>query len=309
MRDQAAGIDLGGTKIEAQLFDSRWSRTESRRVPTPISGYADLLDALLDQINWCRMKSFQEVPIGMGAPGFVDRETGLAVMANLVASGHPLLKDLTKHSGSRITFVNDASAFTISEAVFGAGRGFDPLAGLVLGTGIGGDFAVNGRLANKASQISGGYGHMPLPAALVSKYRLPIHRCGCGKRGCFETIVAGPGLARLARNMTGRTVLPKEIAAAARASDPEMARVWSCWCETAAELLSILQVTLRPACVVLGGGLSKIDGMADDLARNLRDTLMPGLAMPKIVVAERSDASGARGAAYAAFLSATGSYL
>jgi predicted NBD/HSP70 family sugar kinase len=296
----AGGIDLGGTKIEAQVFDQDWGLADRRRIATP-AGYDALVAAMAGQIAWLAERAGRtDLPIGISAAGMVSAETGLALTANLAATGRPFPADIRQASGRTVTYVNDCRAFTLSETKFGAGRGRSPVAGLILGTGIGGGVAVNGALLPGLTGVGGEFGHMPAPAFLIEKHALPVVPCGCGRSGCFETLVAGPGLGRIARVLTGRELAPPDIARG-RARDPGLALVWSVWCEIAAELIATLCFTIDPEVVVLGGGLSRIEGVAADLARALRATQYDGFATPAILVAEAGDASGARGAAWAAW--------
>jgi N-acetylglucosamine kinase len=251
-------------------------------------------------IGWISERAGRaDIPIGISAAGLVNPDSGLAYTANLCATGHPFPADIERASGRNVTYVNDCRALTLSEAIFGAGRGASPVAGLILGTGVGGGASVGGRLIAGKARVGGEFGHMPAPAHLVVRHGLAVVTCGCGRQGCLETYIAGPGLTRMALAMTGRSLTPPEIAAK-RSDDPDIARVWAVWCEFVAELLMTLTFTFDPEVVVLGGGLSKIEGLADDLSRALKAAQLPGFSIPRIVPAEAGDASGARGAAYAA---------
>lgn len=294
----AAGIDLGGTKIEAQLFAPDWSVADRRRIDTP-RDYPALVAAMAAQIDWLRQAAGAEIPVGVAAAGLVNPDTGHAYTANLPATGHPFPADIAKAAGQPVTYVNDCRALALSEAAFGAGRGRNPVVGLILGTGIGGGVVANGALLPGHALTGGEFGHFAASAAVVAAHNLPVHRCGCGRMGCTETYIAGPGLARLAQTLTGRALTPQEIAAL-KESDPEVARVWAVWCEIVAEMLLTLTFTIDPEIVVLGGGLSKIAGVAADLAGALARAQLPGFRIPAIVIAEGGDASGARGAAFAA---------
>ncbi|MCC5973911.1 MAG: ROK family protein [Rubellimicrobium sp.] len=295
----AAGIDLGGTKIEAQVFASDWSLADHRRMPTP-TDYPALVAAVAEQIAWATARAGHALPVGIAAAGLVNPATGLALTANLCATGKPFPADITAAAGAPVTYVNDCRALALSEAVFGAARGLSPVAALILGTGIGGGVVVDGRLLEGAAQVGGEFGHMAAPAHLVVEHGLPVIRCGCGRTGCIETYVAGPGLGRLALHLTGRDLTPPEIAAL-RGNDPAMARVWAIWCAFMAELLMTLTVTIDPEVIVLGGGLSRIAGLVDDLSPGLAAAQFAGFGVPRILLAEAGDASGARGAAYAAW--------
>jgi predicted NBD/HSP70 family sugar kinase len=297
----AAGIDLGGTKIEAQIFAPDWSCADRRRIDTP-RDYPGLVAAMADQIGWITTQG-GEIPVGISAAGLVNPRTGHAFTANLPATGHPFPADIARAAGRPVTYVNDCRALTLSEAIFGAARGLSPVAGLILGTGIGGGVAIDGRLVTGPAMVGGEFGHFAAPAHVVAAHSLPIHRCGCGRMGCTETYVAGPGLTRLCAHLTGQSLTPPEIATR-KDHDPAIARVWALWADLTAELLLTLSFVIDPAAIVLGGGLSKIPGVDRDLAAALTRAQLPGFAIPRILIAEAGDASGARGAAHAALTEA-----
>jgi predicted NBD/HSP70 family sugar kinase len=293
----AAGIDLGGTKIEVQLFDAAWQVADRQRIATP-PDYPGLVAAMAGLVAWAEARSRPGLPVGVSAAGLVNPATGLALTANLAATGQPFPADIARAAGRPVTYLNDCRALTLSEAVFGAARGLSPAVGLILGTGIGGGVAVNGRLVEGPATLGGEFGHFAIAAAPVVAHALPVLRCGCGRPGCTETLIAGPGLSRLALALTGRTLTAPEIAALR--GTPEGDRIWPVWGELAAEMLKTICLVLDPACIVLGGGLSRIEGITDDLAAALQATQLPGFAIPQLLLAEGGDASGARGAAYAA---------
>lgn len=295
---EVLGIDLGGTKIEAQVFDRSWKIVDRRRVETP-RDYPALIAAIAAQIAWADGVAGRRLPVGISAAGLVNPATGLALTANLPATGKPLPADIDAAAGRRVTIVNDCRALALSEAVFGAGRGASPVLGLILGTGVGGGVAVGRRLLPGLAHVGGEFGHMPAPAALVARHGLPVVTCGCGIDGCIETLIAGPGVTRLATALTGRALTPQDIGAT-RHTDPDAARVWEVWTALVAEHLRALCLALDPEIVVIAGGLSQMPGLCEALAAALDRVHWPGFARPRIALAEGGETSGARGAAYAA---------
>ena len=294
----AAGIDLGGTKSEVQLFDTYWRRAGVRRDATP-GEYEALLALIADQIAWAEEKAGGAIPIGIGAAGLVD-DAGRAFAANVAAHGHPFPADIAARARGHVAYVNDCRALALSEAIFGAGRGHSRVMSLILGTGIGGGLAVNGAISAGPTGLGGEYGHVPLPAHLARDLDLPMLRCGCGRMGCYETVLAGPGLTLWAERALGRPLTPPEIARA-KGDEPDVQALWEAWCAVAAQLLLTMVQMADPDCIVVAGGLSHIEGIAEDLSRALRAAQFEGFAIPEIVCAEGGDASGALGAAYAAW--------
>ncbi len=295
----AAGIDAGGTKFETQLFNEDWQVVDSKRISTP-TDYNELVATIAEQISWIDSLVGKTIPVGIGFPGLIDRNTGLAMSSNLPATGQPLPKDINAAAGRKITFVNDCRALALSEAVFGYGQGHRTVLSLIFGTGIGGGITVDGVLWAGPKDVAGEFGHSPLAAHLVQEFDLPLIRCGCGRMGCVETLISGPGLTRLATALTGMQLSPPELTKL-RTTDPDAQRVWNIWCKITAELLHSLILTIDPDVIILGGGLSKIEGIATDLQAALYDIQLATLSNTQILCAQGGDASGARGAALAAF--------
>ncbi len=294
----AAGIDLGGTKIEAQVFGADWQVASRRRTETP-RDYDGLVRAIADLVGWVESVGGDGLPIGLGSAGLINPASGLALAGNLPITGKPFPADVAVQAGRSITFLNDAKAFILSESVFGAARGFSPACGIILGTGTGGGVVIDGRLVSGLSAVGGEVGHSAAPAHIVVEHGLPVVACGCGRRGCHETLISGPGLSRLSEAMLGRTLTVPELVAA-RYIDPAAQEVWQVWCAVVADLMMTLICTVDPAVIVLGGGLSQIVGLTDDLTVALRGAQLDGFSIPRIVLAQAGEASGARGAAYAA---------
>ena len=296
----AIGIDLGGTKIETQVFDDNWSVVARQRHDTP-RDYADLVRVVAAQVRWGGGQAGSRTPVGIGAAGLINPRDGLALTANLVATGQPFPADIARAAGRAVTYVNDCRALALSEAVFGQGRGHRTVLALILGTGVGGGITVDQRILHGPTSTGGEFGHTSAPAHVVASHNLPIWQCGCGRKGCIETYIAGPGLVRLAKHLTGQDVSPPQIAAA---RGDAMAGVWQVWCDLTADLLHSLTLTADPDLIVLGGGLSRIDGLVQDLTAAAKLAQLSRFDTPPLVLAEGGDTSGARGAAYAAWQAA-----
>lgn len=292
-----AGLDIGGSKIETQIFDRDWALVARQRVTTP-ENYPDLVKAVADQIAWAEAEASGLGAVGIGAAGLVHPASGLALTANLPASGQPFPDDIAKAAGRAVTFINDCRALALSEAVFGAGKGHRTVMALIIGTGIGGGVAIDQALMSGPTATGGEFGHFAAPAHLVAKHDLPIVQCGCGRMGCIETFVAGPGLARMAQHLSGQDLTPPQIA---ERRHQDMSKIWGIWCAFAAELIHTLTLTVDPDLIVLGGGLSAVPGVTDDLTRAAAQAQIADFETPPLVLAHGGDASGARGAAFAAW--------
>ena len=294
----AAGIDLGGTKIEVHLFDVDWHSCDKLYIETP-NTYELLIERLFEAIDWVEQCS-SGLPLGIGLAGLISAGSGKAITANLPCSGQPLPFDMGKRAGRYITYINDSRAFTLSEAVFGVAKGYKSVVGLTMGTGTGGGASYNGVILNDKAGVGGEFGHISAPAHLVNEFNLPILSCGCGKIGCIETLVSGPGMTQIARVVTGQTLTPAEINCL-RFSDSAIARVWDIWCTLVGDLCLTIDHTINPDVIVLGGGLSNMQHLIRDLSYKISESQFDGLSAPQILRARGDGTSGARGAAYAAW--------
>lgn len=283
-----AGIDLGGTKIETTLYGPDLTALQTRRVATPQDTYANLILTVADEIAWVIGQATAPLRIGLGTPGVIDPMTGRIITGNLPATGQTLAADLAQATGQTLTIANDAQCFALSEAVGGAGHGAARVFGLTLGTGVGGGFCLDGRLHPGASGLLGEVGQIALPAHLMQQENLPLLRCGCGRTGCYETLLAGKGLTALHRHLTGETLAPPDLGNAAQ--------TLALWHRIMAELIWTLHLTLDPDVVVIGGGLLPLVNPSQ-LTEALDKTAIPGPRAPHILPAHFGASSGTRGAA------------
>ena len=166
------------------------------RIPTPPGGYPATLEAIAATGARHRGNNSASPPrVGIGIPGVISPATGRVKNANSTTlNGHPFDQDIGRLLGREVRVENDANCFTLSEAADGAGAGYRLVFGVILGTGVGGGIAVDGRVHRGPHAVAGEWGHNPLPWPLPAEY--PGPQCWCGLRGCLETFVAGPGLAR-----------------------------------------------------------------------------------------------------------------
>jgi predicted NBD/HSP70 family sugar kinase len=295
------GIDLGGTKIEACLFDDEFNAVLRRRTATPTSSFEALLDALLDQYGWLRAQAGSKpLNVGFGIPGLVEAETGLALTANLPSMGKPLRQELSRLLGFDAPVENDCKCFAMSEANGGAGEGFETVFGLILGTGCGAGVRYRGQLVTGRNGLPGEVGHTGISVNVVAGRSLPVRACKCGRQGCYETLVSGPGMAALARALHGLDLSAEEIAERAADHDSRAKDVLTVWADVLCELLRNIQATVDPDCIVLGGGLSQIKGVAKLLGERMPFHMIGGTRYPAIRVARFGDSSGVRGAAMVA---------
>src|SRR5437899_781400 len=189
------GIDLGGTKIEGIAIDGDGSERVRRRIPAPRGDYAKTLDAVAGLVHDIEREVGERGTVGVGIPGIISAATGLVKNANSTwLIGRPLGADLPALLERPVRFANDANCFALSEATDGAAAGAAVVFGVILGTGTGGGLVVHGRVVAGVNAIAGEWGHNPLPAPRDDER--PGSACYCGRSGCIETFLSGPGLER-----------------------------------------------------------------------------------------------------------------
>lgn len=283
------GIDLGGTKIEALALDAGGRELFRKRVATPRGNYAATLAAiasLVDEIEAAHGRG----SVGVGIPGALSRVTGKIKNSNSTwLIGKALKEDLEGALGREVRLANDANCFALSEAIDGAGKGAGVVFGVILGTGVGGGIVVDGKVLSGPNAIAGEWGHNPLP--LPSGSDLPLPECYCGRVGCIETYLSGPGLARDHLAMTGVELAPEQIVEVA---EETMAR----YVERLARSLASVINLLDPDVIVLGGGMSKVERLYADVPRLWRPYVFSDDIATRLARHAHGDSSGVRGAAW-----------
>lgn len=188
------GIDLGGTKIEIIALDTDGSELLRRRVATPQGDYRATLQAVAGLVATAESELGRRGSVGIGIPGAESLPGGRIKNANSTCLiGQPLRADLKALLGREVRLANDANCFALSEAIDGSGRDAETVFGIILGTGVGGGIVIRRHVLAGANSIAGEWGHNPLPA--LQPDDLPTPPCYCGRLGCIETYLSGPGLA------------------------------------------------------------------------------------------------------------------
>jgi fructokinase len=291
------GIDLGGTKIEGIAIADDGSERLRRRIAAPRGDYANTLAALAGLVHGIEQELGAHGTVGVGIPGTISPATGLVKNSNSTwLTGRPLAEDLPRLLDRPVRFANDANCFALSEAIDGAAAGADGVFGVIIGTGTGGGVVIHRQLLVGANAVSGEWGHNPLPAARASESPGPA--CYCGRRGCIETFLSGPGLARDYAESGGASVTAQEVAARAAAGEAIADAALSRYEERMARALASVINVLDPDVIVLGGGLSNIDRLYERVPRLWSPHIFSDSVTTRLVRAMHGDSSGVRGAAW-----------
>lgn len=291
------GVDLGGTKIEAAALDQAGTVRARRRVAAPRDDYGATLATISELVAAIEAEVGAVASVGVGSPGALSPFTGRLRNSNSVwLNDRALDRDLAQCLDRDVRVANDADCFALSEATDGAGAGARCVFGVILGTGVGAGVVVDGRLLAGPNAIAGEWGHNPLPWPEVDERSGPA--CYCGKRGCLETYLSGPGLAADYLRVTGRTMTPPEIRTAARRGDKLARAALHRHADRLARGLATVINLLDPDVIVLGGGLSHLSHLYSELPNLIvRYLFCDGIAT-RILPPLHGDASGVRGAAW-----------
>jgi len=291
------GVDLGGSKIEILALDASGAERFRRRVPTPRGDYTATLAAVAALVGEAERALGARGSVGVGIPGALSRATGLVKNANSTwLIGKPLKQDLTRALGRDLRLANDANCFALSEATDGAGRGAEVVFGVILGTGVGGGIVVQGKILEGPNAIAGEWGHNPLP--LPGAEDLPLPACYCGRAGCIETYLSGPGMSADHRRVTGRDMAAVDIAAAAGRGDADSAATLARYERRLARALAGVINLLDPEVIVLGGGLSNIDRLYTRVPALWGEWIFSDAVHTRLLRHVHGDSSGVRGAAW-----------
>lgn len=295
------GIDIGGSKIELVAFAEQGhelKEVQRERIATPGTDFAEFLLAIQGLVGRADKALGMQAPVGIGLPGVIDSVSGRQLSSNVPAlNGRAVVNSLRDALERPVAIGNDCQCFALSEAQGGAADGKPSMFGAIIGTGAGGGYCVDGRLLRGANGVAGEWGHWPLPAAQLLPHALPIHDCPCGRRGCLERYVSGPGMSQLHLHLGGGDETPLAIVAQARAGSVTAAKTMALHADLLGHALATLVLTLDPHVIVLGGGLSQLAHLYDQLPVAIRRHLFPGVRVPPILPPKFGDAGGARGAA------------
>ncbi len=298
------GIDLGGTKIEGIALSSAGSILDRRRVTTPAGDATATITAIRDLVAAIEanlgIPHGTRTPIGIATPGSLSPQSGLLRNSNSTClNGKPLDRLLEATLDRPVRLANDANCFALSEARDGAGAGADTVFGVILGTGVGGGITIGGRIVSGRNGNTGEWGHNPLPWPTDDER--PGALCYCGRYGCIETFLSGPGMARdHAERHGGPPLDAGTIFARSLAGEPAAAASVARYVGRLARSLATVINLLDPDVIVLGGGLSNVASLYTDVPAIWQRWIFSDVVSTRLAPPAHGDSSGVRGAAWLA---------
>lgn len=291
------GIDWGGTKIEGVAMLPDGHELLRIRRPTPRHDYHGCIATIVQLVDELESQTGRRGRLGIGIPGSLEPKSRLGKgCSSTWLLGQPVERDLRNALQREIRVENDADCFAASEAVDGAGAGHNVVFAVILGSGAGAGIAVGGRAHHGPNNSAGEWGHSPLPFPDVTE--IPGQPCYCGRHGCLETWVSGRAFEAEYERHKGQALLAREIMDRKRAGDHLSGMIWNRYVDRVARGLAVVVNTLDPDVFVMGGGMSNIDELYNDLPSRLAQYTFSTVFHTPIVRAKHGDSSGVRGAAW-----------
>ena len=291
------GIDLGGTKTEGILIDKNGSELSRKRIKTE-KNYEGTIKGIVSIIKDFESSFGLTKTIGIGMPGAVNENSSLVKNANSIwLNGKPLKKDLENQLARKVNLENDANCFALSEAVDGAGKDFNLVFGVIIGTGTGGGIVVNKKILKGKNNIGGEWGHIELSNRSDDEKKYN-KRCYCGLSGCMETYVSGPGFTYNYNLKNNSQLSSHQIIDNFKKKDKKALIALSLYSDHLARGLATVSNILDPDIIVLGGGMSNIDFIYKDINKKIKKYIFSDVFSTKIVKNFHGDSGGVRGAAW-----------
>jgi fructokinase len=292
------GVDLGGTKTEIIVLDDGGVQQYRKRIPTPGGSYPAVIDAIVALVTEAEEAvGHRGCTVGIGTPGALSPATGRIKNSNSTCLiDQPLDADLERRLRRPVRLANDANCFALSEATDGAAARAPVVFGVIVGTGTGGGIVVHGRVLTGPNAIAGEWGHNPLPWPRDDER--PGPRCYCGKHGCIETFLSGPGLEADHERRTGRPLGGTDIVRNAGRGDAAAQETLDRHADRMARALASVINVLDPDVIVLGGGVSNIASLYSRVPELWARHVFSDDVRTRLVPARFGDSSGVRGAAW-----------
>ena len=291
------GVDWGGTKIEAVLINDKDKSEVNRiRIDSPQDNYEKIIQSIVNLINEIS-SPIENFSVGIGMPGSLHPVTGLVQVSNSkVLENKPVKSDLEASLGYEVKIANDADCLALSEAIDGAGKDYNSVFAVIMGTGVGAGYVVDKKLIEGPNKLTGEWGQNPIPGPM-DEYENTIKR-HCGRIGAIEVFISGPGLEQYYEFLSNNKLSSREIISLYREQDETALIVMNDYFERVARSFSSFINILDPEIIICGGGMSDIDELYDEIPKRIIPYLASNFFLTPIVKAIHGNSSGVRGAAF-----------
>ena len=291
------GLDWGGTKLEAIALDPITNEELARnRIDSPKDDYQKILNTVCSLISDTAGQT-KDITVGIGMPGSLHPKTGLVQVSNTKAlEGKDVKTDIEKKLGIEVKIANDADCLALSEAIDGAGKNYNSVFAVIMGTGVGAGYVVDKQLVVGPNKLTGEWGQNPIPGPM-DDYEKSMKR-HCGRIGAIEVFLSGPGLENWFEYTSGIKKNSREVVNLFKNGDKVAVKVMKKYFERTARAFSTFVNILDPDIIVCGGGMSEIDEIYSELPQLIIPYLASDIFLTPVTKAEHGASSGVRGAAH-----------
>ena len=291
------GLDWGGTKLEAIALDPITNEELARnRIDSPKDDYQKILSTVCSLISDTAGQT-KDITVGIGMPGSLHPKTGLVQVSNSKAlEGKDVKTDIEKKLGIEVKIANDADCLALSEAIDGAGKNYNSVFAVIMGTGVGAGYVVDKQLVVGPNKLTGEWGQNPIPGPM-DDYEKSMKR-HCGRIGAIEVFLSGPGLENWFEYTSGIKKNSREVVNLFKNGDKVAVKVMKKYFERTARAFSTFVNILDPDIIVCGGGMSEIDEIYSELPQLIIPYLASDIFLTPVTKAEHGASSGVRGAAH-----------
>jgi fructokinase len=291
------GLDWGGTKLEAIALDPITNEELARnRIDSPKDDYRKILNTVCSLISDTAGQT-KDITVGIGMPGSLHPKTGLVQVSNSKAlEGKDVKTDIEKKLGIEVKIANDADCLALSEAIDGAGKNYNSVFAVIMGTGVGAGYVVDKQLVVGPNKLTGEWGQNPIPGPM-DDYEKSMKR-HCGRIGAIEIFLSGPGLENWFEYTSGIKKNSREVVNLFKNGDKVAVKVMKKYFERTARAFSTFVNILDPDIIVCGGGMSEIDEIYSELPQLIIPYLASDIFLTPVTKAEHGASSGVRGAAH-----------
>jgi N-acetylglucosamine kinase len=295
-------VDVGGSFMKFAVSPAPGELVLLEKVATPAASWDDLAVSLSALIERHQGAGDPASPLALSIAGLVDPRDGRTTSANIPCiTGRRLVDELSAMLGRRVLAANDADCLTLAEANEGAGRGHSVVFCAIMGTGIGGGLAIDGRLVRGAGGVTGEWGHGPILNTTVAvngeMLHVPRFSCGCGQSGCVDTIGGARGIERLHDFLHGCEETSHHILEGWQAGEARAVKTVAVYLELIADPLALAVNVTGASVVPVGGGLASVTPLIDALDLAVRKRILNRFDHPLVTPALRQDDGGLVGAA------------
>lgn len=295
-------IDIGGSFMKFAVSAGPGLLVALESIETPATDWSAFTRSISGLLARHADQASATAPLALSIAGLVDPRSGRAISANIPCiTGRPIGSELSGLLGRPVVAANDADCLTLAEANEGAGRGHSVVFCAVMGTGIGGGLAIDGRLVRGAGGVTGEWGHGPILNTTVevggTMLHIPRFSCGCGQSGCVDTIGGARGIERLHRFLCDRDETSRQILQDWQDGEKRAGTTVAAYLELLADPLALAVNITGASIVPVGGGLASVTALIAALDGAVRARILNRFERPLVVPAARQEDGGLAGAA------------